>query len=81
VISKEQPDIIAICEVKPKHSKKERLIQDYHIEGYSEPYETNALNNVGRGIIVLTHKSIKNVVEVTPNSEFQEVCLLEIKLK
>ncbi|XP_066935451.1 uncharacterized protein [Clytia hemisphaerica] len=81
VISKEQPDIIAICEVKPKHSKKERLIQDYHIEGYSEPYETNALNDVGRGIIVLTHKSIKNVVEVTPNSEFQEVCLLEIKLK
>ena len=80
VVSKEQPDIIAICEVKPKHSKKERLIQDYYMKGY-ELYETNATNDVGRGIVVLTHESIKNVVEVKPKGEFQEVCLLEIKLK
>ena len=82
VVSKEQPDIIAICEVKPKNGKKERLIQDYSIDGYSEPYETNATNNVGRGIVVLVNESIKDrVLEITLKSEFQEACLLEVKLQ
>ena len=82
VVIKEQPDIIAICEVKPKNGKKERLIQDYSIEGYSEPYETNATNNVGRGIVVLVHESLKNLVlEIKLNSKFQEVCLIEVKLE
>ena len=82
MVSKEQPHIIAICEVKPKNGKKEYLIQDYVIEGYSEPYETNALNKIGRGIVILIHESMNNLVlEVKPTSEFKEACLLEVKLQ
>ena len=82
VVTKTRPHIIAICEVKPKNWKNERLIQDYAIQGYSEPHQTNALNRVGRGIIILTHESIKDlVVDVQIASEFQEACMIEIKLK
>ena len=80
LVSTEEPHIIAICEVKPKKWKEERLIQDYVINDYS-PYETNALNKVGRGIVILIHKSMKNLVlEVRPTLDFQEVYMLKIKM-
>ena len=39
-------------------------------------------NKVGRGIVILTHESIKDlVVEVKLENEFQEACMIEIKLQ
>ena len=70
---------MSICEVKQKNRKKKRLIEDYVIQGY--PFEKNALIKEGRGVVILTRESIKDlVVEVQPANNFQENCLIEIKL-
>ena len=81
LVSRSQPHIIAVCEVKPKNGK-ERLIQDYSFDGYSVPYQTNAINRTGRGIIILVHKSLSHhVLHVNATIKYEEVCLLEIKLE
>ena len=80
LVSREKPHIIAICEVNPKNGS-ERLIQDYIIEGFTI-YSANLDNHKGRGIIILVHSSISHLVlQIKPASDFEEICLLEIKLK
>ena len=81
-IQQEQPMIVAVTEVKLKNSTKERSNIDYEMENYSL-HPINLLNtDPGRGIAVYTHKSIeKSIAEITTEIEFEECCLLEIRLR
>lgn len=81
-IEREKPLIVAVCEVKPKMSKDRNLL-DYNIPGFSL-HPTNIDDDLdnGRGIAVYTHESIeKSVVQIKPTVKFEEVCLLEFKLR
>ena len=81
-IHREKPLIVAICEVKPKNPSKERTNEDYQIPDY-ELHPVNLLNtDPGRGIAVYTHSSIsKSVTQVKLDINFEEACLLEIRLR
>ena len=79
-IERIQPQIIAICEVKPKNGS-ERTELDYQIPNYTM-YSTNLLNNTGRGIVIYVIATMVSCIsELSSPIDFQEVCLLEIKLK
>ncbi len=79
-IEREQPLIVAVCEAKPKNAK-ERSLKDYEIPNFTlHPVNLETTN--GRGIAVYTHDSIgKSTIQVIPEAGFQEVCLLEIRLR
>ena len=80
-IEKEKPLVIAICEIKPKNSI-EHEIRDYTFPDYSI-YPVNLDSNVttGRGLAVYIHKSIdKSTIQIQPELDFEEACLLEIRL-
>ena len=80
LINSSRPHIFAICEVKPKNSK-DRCKQDYHISGYTL-YSVNIESDKGRGIVIYIQNNLANSVRnVDVNTAFQEVCLLEIKLR
>ena len=76
----EKPLVIAVSEVKSKNGK-DRIQDDYTIDGYTiNP--TNLVNEVGRGIIIYTHKSLdKSTIQVEVSNKFEEACLLEIRLR
>ena len=79
-IEKEEPFIIAVCEVKPK-SAKERSLKDYEIPNF-DLHQVNLESQDGRGIAVYTNSSIsKSTIQVISNSPFQETCLLETRLR
>ena len=79
-IEREQPLIVAVCEAKPKNAR-ERSLKDYEIPNFTL-HPVNLESTDGRGIAEYTHKSIgKSTIQVAPNSGFQEVCLLEIRLR
>ena len=79
-IEKEQPLVIAVCEAKPKNAR-ERSLKDYEIPNFTL-HPVNLECKDGRGIAVYTHQLIdKSTIQVIPNSGFQEVCLLEIRLR
>ena len=72
--------IIAICEAKLKNTS-ESTPADYEIPNFN-PFPVNLDNNKGRGIVVYIHKSLeKSAIQVIPNQGFQEVCLIEIRLR
>ena len=80
MLERKKPLIIAICEVKPKNAS-ERTLKDYEIPNYTL-HPVNLENDAGRGIAVYTHKSLdKSTIQVIPSQGFQEVCLLEIRLR
>ena len=81
-IQKLKPMIVAITEVKPKNKNKDRSLIDYELENYSL-HPVNLDNaDTGRGIAVHIHKSLeKSVADVTPAVNFQECCLIEIRLR
>ena len=81
-IEKEKPLVIAICEIKPKNTK-ERDIQDYTIPDYSiYPVNLDPNDTTGRRLAVYTHKSIdKSTIQIQPEHDFEEACLLEIRLR
>ena len=79
-IKNEKPLLIAVTEIKPKHAK-ERDILDYTIQGYTINH-VNLDSSDGRGVAIFVHNSIqKSVVQIQPTVKFEEVCLLEIKLR
>ena len=79
-IQREKPMIIAVSEVKPKNTV-ERETLDYCIPDYSL-HPINLDSHVGRGIAIYTHTSMdKSTVQINPEVQFNEVCLLEIKLR
>ena len=80
LVERKKPLILAVCEVKPKNSG-ERSPKDYEIPNYSL-HPINLFNNVGRGIAVYTHQSLeKSTIQIKSNQDFEEVCLLEIRLR
>ena len=80
-IQKDKPLIIAVYDIKPKNSEKLRNLLDYKIPGYSI-HPVNLDSKIGRGMTIYTHYSIeKSVIEIKPEIKFEEVCLLEIKLR
>ena len=70
-VEKQQPHIVAICEVKPKHGTL-RELHEYEFKDYKVVCHTNMDTNIGRGIIVLAHSSVQhlivNVTKTTINS-------------
>ena len=79
-IEDKKPLIIAVCEVKLKNGK-ERDLKEFEIPNYSL-HPVNLDNNTGRGIAVYTHYSLdKSTIQITPNLSFEEVCLLEVRLR
>ena len=81
-INREKPLVIAICEVKPKNSAKDRTDEDYQIPDY-ELHPVNLRNSdPGRGVAVYTHNSIsKSVTQIDLDVKFEETCLLEVRLR
>ena len=80
-INQEKPLIVAVSEVKMKNSTKDRVLEDYQIPNYNL-HPINLLNDNGRGMAIYTHTSIeKSTVEIKLDSKFEEVCLLEIRLR
>ena len=56
-VREKTPYVIAISEVKPKHSKRQLTLQEYNLEGYS--METINMNeNKCRGMILFIHNSL-----------------------
>ena len=81
LINAEKPVIIAICEIKPKNRKRELLLQDYVIPGYTL-HSVNLENNLGRGVAMYTHDAInKSVLQIKPDLGYTEACLLEVRLR
>ena len=81
LVERQKPLVIAVCEVKPKHRKSGRSEKDYEIPNYTL-HPPNLYNNDGRGIAVYTHQSLdKSTIQIRSNQNFQEVCLLKIRLR
>ena len=80
-IDNEKPLLIAISEINPKNGKVRDAL-DYNIPGYSMHVPMTDASSSGRGIIVYTHDSIeKSIVDIKPAISFNEVVLLEIRLR
>ena len=78
-ISNLKPDIVAICEMKPKNGK-ERTEIDYQIPDFNTRF-VNLLSGTGRGISIYIHSSLEQVVEeISVDNGYNEACLLKIHL-
>ena len=79
-IERKQPLIVAICEIKPKIAC-ERSQKDYEIPNYTI-HPVNLDNDNGRGLAIYVHKSLeKSAIQLTTTNDFNEVCLVEIRLR
>ena len=79
-IKLEKTLIIAACEVKPKNPH-ERTEPDYVVSGYSMN-PVNLDSSIGKGVVIHTHSSLdKSVIQIIPEIAFEEVWLLEIRLR
>ena len=74
--------IVAVSEVKPK-IRVNLLEADYSIEGYTiNPVNIDPETSKGRGMIIYTHESLeKCTIQISPSPQFEEACLLEIRLR
>ena len=78
-IENEKPLIVAVSEVKSKTAKETTV--DCNIPNYTL-HPVNISSNTGRGIAVYTHTAIaKSVIQISPDTEYEEACLLEIRLR
>ena len=75
----EKPHIIAVCEVKTKAGELKHLHEYEHHE-YSLVNQTNVDTIGGRGIIILAHNSIKHLIVKISPVEFDEACIIEVRL-
>jgi len=74
----DQPDIIAITEVKPKNCRYTLQPADYLIEGYSH-FTCNLEKEATRGIIIWVINKFE-AVEVNIGSDFEESIWLDVSL-
>lgn len=79
ITAREKPHIVAICEIKPKSGEKWQL-HEYEISDYKVVNHTNADNEKGRGIVILAHSSINHLVIDVKPVEFEEACIIEVRL-
>ena len=78
-VSKIKPQIIAICEIKPKKQVQRSKI-DYQIPCYTM-HPTDIDPDNGRGIVIFVHESVATLVKtVEIDTDFEEFRLLEFKL-
>ena len=58
------------------------MLHEYEFDDYKLVSQTNMDTNKGRGIVILSHNSIKHLVaEVKPPVEFNEACIVEIQIE
>lgn len=74
-----KPDIISIVEVKPKLARYKIAESELQLKGYNMT-AVNLENDIGRGIVVYTRRSMK-VNSLTVETQFQESLWLETRLK
>ena len=73
------PLIIGITEVKPKNNRYPVQEAEYQLEGYNL-WQVNIENQIGRGIIIYTHKSlIAKQLELT--TKYEEAVWVKIQLQ
>ena len=76
----EKPHFIVICEVKRKYGERWQL-HEYQFSDYEVVNHTNMENNCGRGIVILSHSSIKHlIVDIKCPVTFDEACIVEVRL-
>ena len=73
----ENPHIIVITEVNHKRSTNPDIVI-FNINGY-QLFHKN-VSSQGRGILIYVHQSIRDIIEVTAETEFSEYKLLSIKV-
>ncbi|XP_066914556.1 uncharacterized protein [Clytia hemisphaerica] len=78
-VQKKKPHLIAICEVKTKVGQLKHL-HEYEFGEYTLVNQTNVDTNKGRGIIILSHNSIKHLIVRSSTVEFEEACTIEVRL-
>ena len=82
-VEKYHPHLIAICKVKPKHGGL-RELHELELEHYKCVSHTNMTTDIGRGITILAHSSIKHLVTDVSQSmnhvNFNEASTVEIRL-
>lgn len=80
IVEQKRPDIIAICEVKPKNGG-DRSEAEFEFQNYISYANPTFDQKTGRGIKVYVKTDISNGVSaVSESSNFREACLIEIKL-
>ena len=80
LIERKQPLIVAVCEMKPKNAS-ERSQKDYEIPNYTI-HPVNLDNGNGRGLAIYVHTSLeKSAIQLTTTKDFDEACLVEIRLR
>ena len=80
---KQRPHLIAICEIKPKHGAL-RELHEFEFDEYKVASHTNAVTDIGRGVIILAHSSIQHLIIDVNHSindvNFNEACIIEVRL-
>ena len=74
----EKPHIIVVTEVNNKHSKANPDPVIFNLDGYQ--MHTTNVSSKGRGIIIYTHQSIPNTLNISAKTEFSEYKLISIKV-
>ena len=72
-----KPHLIIVTEVNKKNTKYTSETTIFKIECYQFFHEN--VCGKGRGIAIYVHENIKDVLEVTPKTEFSENKILAIK--
>ena len=74
----ENPHIILVTEVNSKNTKNSPDLITFHIQGFQLFHQN--VSTDGRGIIIYIHQSIKDVIEITPKTNFSENKIVTIKI-
>lgn len=76
----EQPEIIAISEIKPKHFKTPLYLAQFNLPDYNIE-EINILDDKGRGMLLYVHSSVVyNLVDIY-KFEVEEAVVCELQTK
>ena len=80
ILNREKPHLVAMCEVKSKVGNK-RQLHEYELTDYRVVSQLNMDNDVGRGVVILSHSSISHlVVGIESPINFEEACIIEVRL-
>ena len=78
VLNTENPDVIAITEVKPKYSRYDISDPEISIQGYCL-YSKNIAGKTGRGVAVYIKENITSE-EIATEIPFEEIVLTKLKI-
>ena len=78
IIKENLPLVCGVTEIKPKNNRYSLNVNEFNLDGYNV-HSCNVDNDVGRGVILYTHKSL-NVVPFEPKVRFQESVWVKIKI-